>query len=47
MDEVNDLMDDIEEQKDIADEISGAMSRPIGFQDFDEVGNFLYNNFIF
>jgi len=31
-------MDDIQEQTEIANEISNALSQPVGFQDVDEVG---------
>ena len=38
MDDAHDMMDDIAEQQEIANEISEAISNPIGFgQDMDEV----------
>ena len=38
MDQVHDMMDDIHEQQEIAQEISEAISNPVGFnQDVDEV----------
>ena len=37
MDDVHDIMDDIQEQTEIANEISNALSQPVGFQDVDEV----------
>ena len=38
VDDVHDMMDDISEQQEIANEISEAISNPIGFgQDMDEV----------
>jgi hypothetical protein len=46
VDKVHDLMDDIAEQQQVADEISQAISNPIGFgQDIDEVR--LFFRFIF
>ena len=36
VDKVNDIMDDIVEQQDIATEISGAITSPIGGIDVDE-----------
>lgn len=38
VDDVHDMMDDIQEQTELADEISRAISEPVGFgQDIDEV----------
>ena len=38
VDDIHDMMDDIQEQNEIAEEISGALSQPIGFaQELDEV----------
>ena len=38
MDQVHDLMDDVAEQQEVANEISEAISNPVGFgQDVDEV----------
>jgi len=38
VDDVHNLMDDVAEQQDIANEISDAISNPVGFQqDVDEV----------
>ncbi len=38
MDKVHDMMDDIAEQRQLADEISTAISNPVGFdQNIDEV----------
>ena len=38
MDDVHDLMDDIQEQNEVATEISDALSQPIGFnQEIDDV----------
>ena len=38
VDKVHDLMDDVAEQQEIANEISDAISNPVGFgQDMDEV----------
>lgn len=37
VDDVHDIMDDIQEQTEIANEISNALSQPVGFQDVDEV----------
>lgn len=38
MDDVHDMMDDISEQNEIAEEISSALSTPIGFnQEIDDV----------
>ena len=37
VDDVHDIMDDIQEQTEIANEISTALSQPVGFQDVDEV----------
>ena len=38
VDDVHDLMDDVAEQQEIANEISEAISSPVGFgQDVDEV----------
>ena len=39
VDDVHDMMDDISEQNEIAEEIGNALSAPIGFnQELDEVG---------
>jgi len=39
VDDVHNLMDDVAEQQEIANEISDAISNPVGFQqDVDEVG---------
>ena len=39
MDDIHDMMDDISEQNEIAEEISGALSAPIGFAaEIDDVG---------
>ena len=38
VDDIHDMMDDIQEQNEIAEEISGALSQPIGFaQEIDDV----------
>ena len=38
VDDVQDMMDDIQEQNQLADEITNALSSPVGFgQDVDEV----------
>ena len=38
VDDVHDMMDDIQEQNELADEITNALSNPVGFgQDVDEV----------
>lgn len=38
VDKIDDLMQDINEQQDVAQEISDAISRPVGFgEEFDEV----------
>ena len=38
VDDVHDMMDDISEQNEIAEEISSALSTPIGFnQEIDDV----------
>ena len=38
VDDIHDMMDDINEQNEIADEIGSALSQPIGFAaDLDEV----------
>jgi len=38
LDKVDDLMQDITDQQELAQEISDAISRPVGFgEDFDEV----------
>ena len=38
IDGIHDMMGDIQEQSEIGDEISGALSQPVGFdQDIDEV----------
>lgn len=40
IDKVDDLMQDITEQQELAQEISDAISKPVGFgEEFDEVGN--------
>ena len=40
MDDVHDLMDDISEQNELAQEISEALTQGVGAaQDIDEVGN--------
>ena len=42
VDDVHDMMDDIQEQNEIAEEISGALSTPIGFaQEIDDVSDVL------
>lgn len=42
IDKVDDLMQDITDQQELAQEISDAISRPVGFgEDFDEVRFFL------
>ena len=46
MDDVHDIMDDIQEQTEIANEISNALSQPVGFQDVDEV-KYLRSSIIF
>lgn len=38
MDKIDTLMDDIQEQQDVAKEISDAISRPFG-EEFDEVSH--------
>ena len=38
---MHDIMDDIEEQKEVGDEIAEAISRPNGSQDYDEVFVFI------
>ena len=39
VDQVHDIMDDLAEQHEVANEISEAISAPVGFgQDYDEVG---------
>lgn len=39
IDKVDDLMQDITEQQELAQEISDAISKPVGFgEEFDEVG---------
>ena len=40
---MHDIMDDIEEQKEVGDEIAEAISRPNGSQDYDEVCVFVAN----
>ena len=41
VDQVHDLMDDIHEQQEIANEISEAISNPVGFNtDVDEVSQY-------
>ena len=43
VDDVHDMMDDITEQNEIAEEIGNALSAPIGFnQELDEVYNTHY-----
>ena len=37
VDDIHDMMDDITEQNEIAEEISTALSAPIGFGEVDEV----------
>ena len=38
VDDIHDMMDDIQEQNEIAEEISSALSQPIGFaQEIDDV----------
>ena len=40
VDDVHDIMDDLSEQNEIAEEIANAISQPIGFaQELDDVGN--------
>ena len=40
MDQVHDLMDDVAEQQEVANEISEAISNPVGFgQDIDDVSS--------
>lgn len=42
IDKVDDLMQDITEQQELAQEISDAISKPVGFgEEFDEVGDIL------
>ncbi|XP_077993293.1 charged multivesicular body protein 4b-like [Glandiceps talaboti] len=36
VDDVHDMMDDIQEQQELADEVSNAISQPLGFQDVDD-----------
>lgn len=44
VDKVHDLMDEVAEQQEIAQEISDAISNPVGFgQDADEVIHCIYN----
>ena len=44
VDDVHDMMDDISEQNEIAEEISSALSTPIGFnQEIDDVRNCDHN----
>ena len=45
MDDVHDIMDDIQEQTEIANEISNALSQPVGFQDVDEVNIYIVQLF--
>ena len=45
MDDVHDIMDDIQEQTEIANEISTALSQPVGFQDVDEVNIYVVQLF--
>ena len=43
VDDVHDLMDEVAEQQEIANEISEAISSPVGFgQDVDEVCQFFW-----
>lgn len=45
VDKVHDLMDDVAEQQEIANEISDAISNPVGFNtDLDEVSLFAFDN---
>lgn len=42
IDKVDDLMQDITEQRELAQEISDAISKPVGFgEEFDDVGDAL------
>lgn len=44
LDKVDDLMQDITDQQELAQEISDAISRPVGFgEDFDEVSFFMWS----
>lgn len=44
MDDVHDLMDDIQEQNEVATEISDALSQPIGFnQEIDDVSHVIHD----
>ncbi len=48
VDAVHDLMDDIQEQQDIANEISDAISSPVGFgNELDEVCSYCFHLFCF
>lgn len=43
IDKVDELMQDITEQQELAQEISDAISKPVGFgEEFDEVPGFLW-----
>ena len=45
VDDVQDMMDDIQEQNELSEEITNALSNPVGFgQDVDEVRNSNINN---
>lgn len=45
VDKVHDLMDDVAEQQDVANEISEAISHPVGFgQDLDDVRYLHFND---
>lgn len=47
VDQVHDIMDDLAEQHEVANEISEAISAPVGFgQDYDEVSFLLSNRII-
>lgn len=40
VDQVHDIMDDLAEQHELVNEMSEAISKPVGFgQEYDEVGN--------
>lgn len=49
IDKVDDLMQDITEQRELAQEISDAISKPVGFgEEFDDVGDtLLFRSFFF
>lgn len=48
VDDVHEMMDDIQEQTELADEISRAISEPAGFgMDVDEVRNHFATVFLF